>query len=190
MGKQGRRTHAGVLALRRGLLTLSVLLLAVATALQGQTVSAVPSLDAKQLQGAWYEIARLPGKQEKKCIGDAIELVAQGEKANQLLLVDSCKTKNGYADVRNYTANPQDKRGDGEYKITTLWPFSRKYWVMAAAPDFSWTLIGSPNRKDLWVFSKQPTLSPEILTAIEAKAAAEGFATAKLISGPQSRPGS
>jgi apolipoprotein D and lipocalin family protein len=159
--------------------------------LMGQIVTAVPVLDQKQMQGTWYEVARLPNKREKSCISDAVELIAPGNKANTLSLVDSCKTATEYNNVRNYTAKPQDKHkpGSGAFKITTLYPRTRKYWVLATGPAYEWTLIGSPDHKGLWIYSKTPMLDPETLSSIKAKAAAEGFAFGKLVASPQTQPG-
>ncbi len=182
MGEQARGTRAVVAGLGLGLL------LAGTPNVRGQTVSAVPKLDEPRILRTWYEVARFPNKRQKKCIGDAVELIAPGEKKNELQLVDSCATKVGYPDVRNYTARPQDKSGDGKFKVTTHWPFTRKYWVLALGPDYEWALVGSPNHKDLWIFSKTRTLSPDVLAQIKAKASAEGFDAEKLVMTPQSKP--
>jgi apolipoprotein D and lipocalin family protein len=152
----------------------------------GQTVTAVPTLDFNQFTGSWYEIARLPNKREKICTGDVVEVIALGDKSKQLQIVTSCKTNKGYTEVRNATATTQKKRGDGELKVTYTWPFSEKDWVLAVGAQTHWVLIGSPNHKALWVYSRAPKLSPEVRSEIERKAAAEGFAVAKLVTTPQS----
>ena len=151
----------------------------------GQAVRAVPTLDFNQFTGSWYEIARLPTKREKICTGDVVEVIALGDKSKQLQIVTSCTTNKGYTEVRNATAETQKKRSDGELKVTYIWPFSEKNWVLDVAPDNAWVLIGSPNHKELWVYSRTTALSQDVLTMIEQKAASEGFNTAKLINTPQ-----
>jgi apolipoprotein D and lipocalin family protein len=90
--------------------------------------------------------------------------------------------------VHNATAKPQDKKNpsDGRLKVMKLWPFTTKYWVLALGPDYGWSLVGSPNHKSLWIYSKSPTLAPDVLAQIEAQAAAEGYPVAKLVLTPQS----
>ena len=90
-------------------------------------------------------------------------------------------------DVRNYKANPQDKHNtaNGKFKVITLFPFSRKYWILAVGPNYEWSLIGSPNHKGVWLFSRTPTLGPDVLAQVEARAAAEGFPAARLVMTPQ-----
>jgi apolipoprotein D and lipocalin family protein len=151
-----------------------------------QSATALPTLDFNQFTGSWYEIARFPIKREKNCTSDVVEVIALGDKSKQLQIVTSCKTRKGYVDVRNATARTEKKRGDGELKVTYLWPFSEKDWVLAlspagAGPNDRWLLVGSPNHKALWIFAGSATLAPALLAEIRQKADTQGFATAKLV---------
>jgi apolipoprotein D and lipocalin family protein len=171
---------------------LLFLALLAAASLQAQTVAAVPKLDETRLTGTWYEIARLPDRHEKACIADAFELVTRGDKLNQLQVVDSCKTKKAYTNVRNFNANPQDKKsklaGDGRLKVPTIWPFAAKRWVLATGPNFEWWLVGNPNHKSLWIFARTPALAPDVLASIKTQASSEGYAVDHLVMTPQSVP--
>ena len=162
-------------------------LLASSPVLKADPVEAVAKLDLNQYSGTWYEIARYPNKGQKHCTANAFELVTTRYKPRQLLVVDSCLTKTGYTEVRNGTAK-QDGSGSGRLKVRYTWPFSSKQWVLALGPDFGWALVGSPNRKQLWVLSRTAVMKPEILAEIEAKATAEGFSSAKLMMTPQGVP--
>ncbi len=161
------------------------LLIALGPGLSAQSVTPVPKLDLDRFTGTWYEIARFPIKREKSCVGDVFEVIAAGNKPNQLLLVNSCKTKGGYPGIRNGYFKASDKSGDGKLKLIYTWPFSTGYWVLALGPDYDWALVGSPNHKHLWVLSRSPALQPDVLAAIEARAAAEGFPSASLALTPQ-----
>jgi apolipoprotein D and lipocalin family protein len=157
------------------------LLLATTSVAEAQSGSAVPQLDLDRLMGTWYEIARLPTKAEKHCVSDAMVLYAVGDKPHQFQVVNSCQIKNGSTDPRNATGKVADKLGGGRLKISYLFPFSSKYWVLAMGPEYEWALIGSPNHKTLWVLSRMSSMKPELLAEIEAKAAAQGFNTSKLV---------
>ncbi len=150
----------------------------------GQTVTAVPKLDLKQFMGTWHEVARYPNKAEKQCVSDAVQLFAERYKANQFTIVSNCQTTTGPSDASNHNGKA-DKSGNGMLKVTTIWPFSRKLWVLALEPNYEWALVGSPNHKSLWILSRTAVMKPEVLAEIEAKAAAEGFDTSKLIPFPQ-----
>lgn len=170
---------------RARVLGLCLLITALTHPSSAQTVTAVPKLDMDRFTGTWYVIARIPDKYDKHCTRDAVLLVALGDKPRSLQLVNACQTKQGYIDVRNTDGKAEDKIGDGKLKLRTLWPFYRKYWVLGLGPDYSWSLVGSPNHKDLAVLSRSATLAPEVLSQIDTVATAEGFALPKLVMQPQ-----
>ena len=175
------------MGMRLGTVVGMMVLLALGQASRGQTVSAVPSLDLPKFTGNWYEIARLPTKRDKSCDHDSVVLIALGDKKDSLQLVIACQTKKGFTQVRNVDGKPEDKTSDGKLKVTTIWPFTRKYWVLAVDPNYDWALVGSPNHKELWVLARALTMDAPLLATIEGKASAEGFDTGKLISTPQTK---
>jgi apolipoprotein D and lipocalin family protein len=146
-----------------------------------QTVSAVAALDLERYTGTWYEVARYPNKAEKRCVSDGMMLYALGDKPYRFQRVSSCEMKDGVRDVRNANGKAQDKSGDGRFKVSSMWPFSSKQWVLAVGPAYEWALVGAPNHKTLWVLSRTATMTPEVLAEIEGKAAAEGFDKSKLV---------
>jgi apolipoprotein D and lipocalin family protein len=151
------------------------------TAARAQAVTALPSVDLNRFAGAWYEIARLPFKREKECIADVVEVVALADKADHLQLVNSCMTSKGYTDVRNAGIKAEPGSGDAKLKVTYLWPFTEKDWVLAVGKNYEWALVGSPNHKLLLVLSRTRTMSPQVLSGIEQEAAAQGFDPAKIM---------
>jgi apolipoprotein D and lipocalin family protein len=162
-------------------LALSVGLVAgAAQTAAAQSATAAPALDLNRYMGTWYEVARLPDKAERRCVGGAMVLNALADKPHRFQVVDSCRAKDGYTNVRNFNGKEADKSGGGKLKLSSFWPFSTKYWVLALGPTYDWALVGNPNHKSLWVLSRTATLPPEELTKIEALAAAQGFDTSKL----------
>ena len=156
-------------------------LLGMGGATGAQTVTAVPQLDLNRYMGSWYMVARLPDKREKQCIGGALVLYAIGEKAGRFQMVTSCQTKGDNVDAHNASGKVADKAGDGKLKVSYLWPFSQKYWVLAVGSEYAWALVGNPNHKELWVLSRTETMKSEVLDEVEGKAAAEGYDRGKMV---------
>jgi apolipoprotein D and lipocalin family protein len=148
---------------------------------EAQAVSPVPKLDLKRFSGAWYEMALYPNKKEKKCVSDGVVLYALGDKPGRLQVVTSCMLKGGATDVRNANGKLADKSGDGKLKVSYLWPFSTKYWVLATGPEYEWVVVGSPDHKLLWILSRTAVMKAETMDEAKAKAGAMGFDTAKLV---------
>lgn len=178
MLKQVRRTAGmGLIALGLGLMHSGAV---------AQSAGAVPKLDLNRFVGVWYEMARLPNKMEKRCKQNDTILYALGTKDGTFQMGIFCKVK---PDLSNeWDANGKmDKSGDGRLKVTHLWPFHKKFWVLATGPAYEWALVGSPNHKTLWLLSRSAEMSPAVLAQIEASASAARFDTAKLIPVPQHR---
>lgn len=174
----------GMLRLAGGGLVLAGLLLPVSQVGQtaaAQTVSAVPKLDMNRYVGNWNEVARFPNKAERNCVSDGIVLLAPAGKPNRYTEVDSCLMKDGITNARNASIKPTDKSGDGRLKVSYLWPFYKKRWVLGVGPEYEWALIGSPDHKTLWVLSRTARVRPGAMAQIQAMAAAEGFDVSKLI---------
>jgi apolipoprotein D and lipocalin family protein len=148
----------------------------------GQAVTAVPQLDLNRFTGTWYEMARYPDKGEKTCVSDAVMLYALGDKAGKFQMVSSCQMKDGNTNWQSANGRITDKKvADGRLKVTYIWPFTHKDWVLAVGPEYEWALVGSPKRKEMWVLSRSVTMAPEVLAAIEDKAVAEGFEKGKMV---------
>lgn len=170
-------------SIRRFLLdgaAFAALALACARPVQGQAVTALPSVDLNRFAGSWYEIARLPNKREKSCLADVLDLIAVAYKKDHLQLVRSCEAKNGYTDVSNAEIEAAKGGNGSKLKVTYVWPFSERIWILALGTDYSWVLLGSPNHKDLMVLARTRALGPDAMSEIEQKAASEGYATGKL----------
>ena len=145
-----------------------------------QSATAVAKLDPDRFIGTYYEIARYPIKREKSCLANEMVLYALGDKKKSLQIVTTCLVKDDNSNSWN-AAGKFGKTGDGKIKLSWIWPFSRKYWVLDLASDDTWALVGTPNHKSLWLLSRTSTLRPEVLADMEAKATAQGFNIAKLI---------
>ena len=147
---------------------------------RAQTASAVPKLDLDRFVAPWYEVERSSIRREKACLSDEVVLYALGDKKNSFQRVTSCKIKGDNSQSWNATGK-LDEHGSGRLRLRTIWPFSSGYQVVATGPEYEWMLVGTPNHRSVWILSKTPVLQPAMLADAQAKAAAEGFNTSKLV---------
>jgi apolipoprotein D and lipocalin family protein len=157
-----------------------LLALAIPHPARAQSVAAIPNLDLTRFMASWYQIAAFPVRAQKHCLSNTLVLYALGDKQNSFQVVTSCQIKDGNPDYWN-ASGKLGKLGDGRLKLSRWLIFHTRYWVVATGPSYEWALVGNPNHSSLWVLSKTATLAPDTLTQIEAKAAAAGFNTAKLV---------
>ena len=70
-------------------------------------------------------------------------------------------------------------------------PVSRagNYWIIALDEEgYQWAMVGTPDRRFLWILSRQPSLDPATLATLKQQACRLGFAVENLVvSGCQQR---
>lgn len=157
-----------------------------------KSVQVVPSVDLSRYTGKWYEIARLPNKFQKDCIGEVTatySLVGKG----QLKVVNECRKQGG---IKRAEGKARLRAKDGvnsklKVRFAPSWlawlPFVwGDYWIIELAPDYSHSVVGTPDRKYLWVLSRAADMEEETYQRLIEKAAAEGFDVSKLAKTRQS----
>lgn len=141
----------------------------------------VPSVDLNRYAGKWYEVARLPFRFEKNCVSDVTAQYTLRPDGTVEVL-NSCKGANGKIKESKGTAKLADKKGpNSKLKVTFFWPFAGNYWILDLDPQYQWSLVGSPNRKYLWLLSRSTKLDAKIYEQVAQKARSLGFNTTQLI---------
>ncbi|KRG69991.1 lipocalin family protein [Pseudoxanthomonas dokdonensis] len=170
---------------------LPLLLFAVASAASpvstAQTpVNSVAQLDLKRYAGEWHEIARLPMRYEKDCVGD-ITATYTINADGSIGVRNACRIAGGETKVSDGEARAvAGHPGRLQVRFAPSWlswlPMVwADYWVLAIADDYSWALVGEPDRKYLWVLARDPVMSRPLLDSITARARGMGYKLDDLI---------
>ena len=152
-----------------------------------ESVCAVKEFDLARYLGSWFEIARLPNRFEKKCDRDVMAHYAATGTSGRITVRNECRRVDGRLTVANGYGKVDSDCGEGKLKVSFFRPFWARYWVIALDPDYGWSLVGEPKREYLWILSRTPELSAEVLAEIKAKATAQGFDVGKLLMTPHGR---
>lgn len=153
----------------------------------------VPAVDLSRYAGKWYEIARLPNRFQADCTGDitaTYSLLDDGE----IKVVNQCRKNNGEVSV----AEGRARRASGDEPNTKLkvrfapaflsfLPFVwGNYWIIDLAPDYSYAVVGEPNREYLWVLARTPALADSTLQGILGRVKQQGYDLTALVYTKQS----
>jgi apolipoprotein D and lipocalin family protein len=151
----------------------------------------VASVDLSRYVGTWHEIARYPfGIQDRNCARDTTAdyaLRASGE----VSVVNRCLRADGSAFVADGVAWVVDAQTRARLQVSFLpavlraLPIGRgDYWIIELAPDYSWVVIGEPQRRYLWVLARSPNLPRETLAGILQRLPAHGYDPTRVIASP------
>lgn len=149
-------------------------------------VTAIPKLDLNKYLGRWYEICRLPLRWEDETAADITATYSLNGDGN--IKVDNrCFDEDGKPSQAIGEAEPVDDT-NSRLKVTFLpeyvrWlPFTKgDYWVLKIDRAYSTALVGTPDRKYLWVLSRQPQLAEDTKAEFLAEARRQGFNLTNLI---------
>lgn len=165
---------------------LSVLAGAIASGQSATTVRTVDKVDLNRYLGVWFEIARFPNSFQRSCAGDVRATYAM-RADGRIDVINRCRTADGEMKEARGVARVVDARTNAKLKVRfapaalTFLPFVwGDYWILGLADDYSWAVVGSPDRKYLWILSRTPSLDPERHEAALAAATDNGFDVSRL----------
>lgn len=134
---------------------------------QADPLQTVPYLDVEQYMGKWYEIARLPQIFQPACTATTADYSLNDD--GSVAVHNFCRILHprfGFPISIDGRAVPEDQSNS---KLSLTFFDGRtqgKYWVLELADDYSWSLVGDPDRSSLYLLSRAPTLSEEIKTRV------------------------
>ena len=70
--------------------------------------------------------------------------------------------------------------GNAKLKVQFFWPFKGKYWIIDLAEDYSYAVVGHPNKKYLWILSRTATMSENTYQQIISRIKEKGFDISKI----------
>ena len=147
----------------------------------------VSSVDLERYSGTWYELARLPMWFQRDCLQSRAEYQLLPD--NRLAVVNSCPTRSGGFKQVTGIASVVDPQSNAKLSVSFDNWFSRRfprltsgdYWILALDPAYQTVVVGTPDRKFLWLMARAPALDDATFAALLAQAREQGFATEKLI---------
>lgn len=141
----------------------------------------VPTLNLARYAGVWHEIARLPSWFQRRCAGPAQATYTLRDDGN-LQVHNSCQTDKGdalNADGIGEAASPEHP---GQLRVSFAPAWLRAlgigwgdYWILALADDYTWSLVGTRDRKYLWILARHPTLDQATTQRLVERAQSLGY---------------
>lgn len=134
----------------------------------------VAPVDLKRYAGLWHEQARLPNRFQNDCTGPVTaEYALQHD--GTIEVRNRCVRANGSFDeavgsARVVPVAGQPGAGRLEVRFAPEWlswlpAVWGDYWILKLDREYQVALIGTPNRKYLWVLSRAPRLDEAVLQA-------------------------
>ena len=175
------------------LIALTVLMMTPLHAQQPTPVRTVEAVDLDRYLGDWFEIARLPNRFQKNCVSDVRAHDARrGD--GRIDVINRCQTRDGLNEAQG-VARVADRGTSAKLKVRfapallswlpAVWG---DYWILGLAGDYSWAVVGSPDRQYLWILARAPVIADDRFALALGAARDNGFDTARLEKTSQTAP--
>jgi len=153
-----------------------------------QAPRVVESVDLSRYAGRWYEAARFPNKFQNHCAGDVV-VYYTARPDGRIDVLNRCRTTNGSVDEARGLGRKADNGASNARLEVRFAPaflsFLKKvwgdYWIIGLGPDYTWSVVGTPNRDYLWVLSRTPEMSATSYQRAIEIARGNGFDVSKLV---------
>ena len=151
------------------------------------SLSTVPSVDLGRYAGTWYEIARLPMWFQRHCVDSTSTYTPRSD--GTIGIHNECATEKGGIDKADGVATVVDTKTNARLAVifdnwfARLFGSSREgnYWILDLDTEYRTAIVGTPDRRYLWILSRTPVLDEETYQRLVEKAGQLGFSVSGLI---------
>ncbi len=142
-----------------------------------------PKIDLVKYMGTWHEIARLEHRFQKDCIASSAEYRLRSD--GEVDVINRCiDEKDGSKKEARGRAWSVDPVANSRLKVSFFWPFRGDYWIIEIGENYEYSVVGSPDRKYLWVLAREPKIEDVLYSKILERLRAQGFPVGELVHRP------
>jgi len=166
---------------------LGMLLMSVALTAMDQRLDVVSNLDLNKYVGRWFEIARLPNRFQDKCASD-VEANYALRPDGRITVVNRCREQNGAVTEAAGVARRVDGAPPSVLQVrfapaflsflSAVWG---DYQVIALDDAHTHAVVGSPDRKYLWILARSADLDQATYDRLLGVAKQQGFDVSRLL---------
>jgi apolipoprotein D and lipocalin family protein len=141
----------------------------------------VDKVDLERYSGKWYSLYSIPTIFDKDTRETTTTYTLNKEGYYNVLTVAKKGDDN---ELKTYKSKlfPVTENHNAQMKAQFLWPFKVDYWVIDLATDYSYVVVGHPDRKFLFIMSRKPTMDKKVYEELVAKCKSMGYPVEKLVS--------
>jgi len=127
-------------------------------------VATVQAVDLTRYAGTWYEIARLPTWFQRHCVDSKATYTFRAQETMDVH--HECVTDSGTVETAHAIATVVDPRTNARLTVVFDNWFARlygashegNYWILDLDPEYRTALVGTPDRRHLWILARSPRL--------------------------------
>jgi apolipoprotein D and lipocalin family protein len=136
-------------------------------------------INLEQYLGRWYEIARYEQRFERGCEGVTADYSLRAD--GRIDVINRCRKSTGKIDEARGIAKVVDPVSNAKLKVSFFGPFYGDYWVLDLADDYSWSIVGEPSGRYLWILAREANPDAAATERLIRRARTLGYNTTMLV---------
>ncbi len=129
-----------------------------------QTVNTV---DLQRYAGSWYEIAKIPNRFQRHCVGHTTASYSLRNDGN-IDVTNRCMQANGEYDEAQGIARIVDSQSNAKLEVSFVNLLGKQlfwgdYWIIGLEDHYEYAIVGHPQRKYGWILSRHPQMNTKQL---------------------------
>jgi apolipoprotein D and lipocalin family protein len=145
------------------------------------------SVDLSRYAGTWYEIARLPMWFQRHCVDSKAVYTVRSD--GRVGVHNECVTDDGGLVMADGVATVVDAKTNARLMVVfdnwfaRLFGSSREgnYWILDLDPEYRTVLVGTPDRRYLWILARAPEIDEVTYRKLVHLARGFGYPVEQLI---------
>ena len=129
--------------------------------------------------GKWFEIARYEQRFERGCVAASAQYSSGPD--GKIIVLNRCRKQNGKIEEARGVAKVVDGVTRAKLKVSFFGPFYGNYWILDHADDYSWSIVGEPTGRYLWILSRHPQPGPERVEELIERVSTLGYDPSMLV---------
>lgn len=135
------------------------------------------AVDLNRYLGNWFEIARYEQRFERGCEAATAEYALRPD--GKISILNRCRKQDGKMSEASGIAKIVDAETGAKLKVSFFGPFYGDYWILDHADDYSWSIVGEPSGRYLWILSRDP--KPRDVEDLVSRVSAMGYDASMLV---------
>lgn len=165
-----------------------ILLLMTLTTAFSQTLT--KQVDLEKYSGKWYVIACIPTEIDAhwNYVTETYTLKKNGKIGIYTTYIKQLKPGSKKTPKERYALSkgfPQKGTNNFIWKVQFFWPFKVKYIIEEVPEDYSYTVVGHPDKKFLYFMSRKKTMDEDFYKTLVARYKEKGYDVSQIIKVPQ-----
>ena len=131
-----------------------------------EKMKTVDYVDLERYMGDWYVIANIPTFIEKNATNAIESYKLSRDGSIHTTFSFSKGSPEGEKKIYRPKGFVFNKKTNAEWRMQFLWPFKMPFLIIDLDEDYSYTVIGYPSKKYVWIMARKPQIEAALYNLI------------------------